>query len=63
MSNPRPTYKYPKRSNVELAPRMTGVRLPIEMDEYVHSLPNKSEWLRQAIAAAIEKDMEQKQSV
>lgn len=34
----------------------TSVLLPVEMHEYVHSLPNRAEWLRQAIAAQIERD-------
>jgi hypothetical protein len=27
-----------------------GVRLPVYLDEYVRSLPNRSEWVREAIA-------------
>lgn len=27
-----------------------GVKLPIELDEYVRALPNRAEWLREAIA-------------
>jgi hypothetical protein len=62
MSNPNPTYRYPKKSKEELAPQVVGVRLPVDMDKYVRSLPNKTEWLRQAIAAQIERDMQQQQT-
>lgn len=48
------------KHEVQLATRVTGVRLPIEIDEFVHNLPNKTEWLRRAIAAQYEKDKEQK---
>ncbi len=33
-----------------MAEKIIGVRLPIELDEYVRSLPNRAEWLREAIA-------------
>ncbi len=34
-----------------------AVALPIEIDLFVRSLPNRSEWLRQAIAEKYEKEM------
>ena len=62
MSNPHPTCKFDRHSKLELAPQMTGVRLPIDLDRYVRSLPNKTEWLRRAIADAYERDMQQGKS-
>lgn len=32
------------------------VLLPPDLDEYVRSLPNRTEWLRQVIAEAVERD-------
>lgn len=32
------------------------VLLPPELDEYVRSLPNRTEWLRQAIMVQIDRD-------
>jgi len=62
MSNPKPTCKFERKSEVELAPQMTGVRLPLDIDEYVRSLPNKTEWLRKAIADAYKRDIAQQQN-
>lgn len=50
MANSNPVCKFNRQTDLELAPQMTGVRLPLELDAYVRSLPNKSEWLRAAIA-------------
>lgn len=36
-----------------------AVALPIELDEWVRNLPNRSEWLRRAIADAYQRDMQQ----
>ena len=62
MSNPHPTCKFDRHSELKLASRMTGVRLTVDQDQYVRSLPNKTEWLRKAIAAQIERDMQQGKS-
>lgn len=40
-----------------MAKKMVGLRLPQEVDDYVQSLPNKTEWLRKAIAEAYQKDV------
>ena len=37
------------------------VKLPIVLDEYVRSLPKRAEWLRQAIAAQVERDLQAQQ--
>lgn len=39
-----------------------AVALPLEIDEFVRSLPNRAEWLRRAIADAYEREQQQKSS-
>ncbi len=39
-----------------------SVKLPPDLDAFVRSLPNKSEWLRQAIAAQVERDLQQQKN-
>jgi hypothetical protein len=39
-----------------MAKSPVSVLLPAEIDIYVRSLPNRTEWLRQAIAAQVERD-------
>lgn len=34
-----------------------AVALPVEIDDWVRSLPNRSEWLRQAIADAYQREI------
>ena len=36
-----------------------AIRVPVEIDEFVRSLPNRTEWLRQAIAEKYEREMKQ----
>ena len=36
-----------------------SVMLPPDIDAYVHALPNRSEWLRQAIREKIQRDKQQ----
>lgn len=48
------------KHKVPLANRVTVVRLPVDLDEFVHSLPNRTEWLRKAIADAYEREQQQK---
>ncbi|MGL4621467.1 MAG: hypothetical protein ACRCZS_20810 [Chroococcidiopsis sp.] len=57
MPNLNPTGKMLRVHNTEMAKEVVGVRLPIDLDEYVRSLPNRSEWLRKAIAEAYQKDV------
>jgi len=40
-----------------LADKPTAVFLPKDVDAYVRSLPNKADWLRNAIAEAMSKDI------
>ncbi len=44
---------------VALADKPVSVKLPIDLDKWVRSLPNRTEWLRNAIAAQYERDMQQ----
>lgn len=60
MANPNPTYKYKALYGKPLAGQMTSVRLPLDLHFYVRSLPNRSEWLRRAIAEAYERDLSAK---
>lgn len=39
-----------------LARDPVSVTLPKDLDQYVRALPNRSTWLRAAIAAAVERD-------
>lgn len=40
-----------------LAPRMTAVRLPVEVDRIVHSVPEKAAWLRRVITEAAQREL------
>ena len=40
-----------------LCRKPVSVLLPPDMDEFVRSRPNRTEWLRKAIAAQYQKDM------
>lgn len=62
MSNPSPTYKFDKKHKEPISEQPLTVRVPLAQDQYVRSLPNKTEWLRKAIAAQIERDMQQGKS-
>ena len=60
MANPRPKCKFPTPKDVTVVARKSiAVKLPPEIDAWVRTLPNKSEWLCQAIADAYERDMHQ----
>lgn len=57
MANPNPTYKYKHLYDEPMSEQSLSIRLPATQDKYVRSLPNKTEWLRRAIADAYERDM------
>ena len=60
MANPKPKCKFPSPKDVTVVARKpVAVKLPPEIDEFVRSLPNRTEWLRNAIAAQYERDMQQ----
>lgn len=58
MAKLKPKCSFPKPQDVEkVARKAIGVKLPPELDSFVRSLPNKSEWLRQAIADAYQREI------
>lgn len=52
----QPTHEEP------LAAKSLSVRVSVELDAWVRSLPNRTEWLRKAIADAYEKEIESQQT-
>lgn len=40
----------------KVAKQAIAVKLPLDLDEYVRSLPNRAEWLREAIALHMERE-------
>ena len=61
VANPNPKHKYTSPYEKEMAESPISVRLEAEIDKFVRSLPNRTEWLREAIAAAYERDKQQQQ--
>lgn len=43
-----------------MAEKPLAVRVSVEIDEFVRSLPNKTEWLRQAIITAYEQEQQRR---
>jgi hypothetical protein len=60
VANPNPTYKIKPYNEEAMAKKTLATRVPVEIDDYVRSLPNKAEWLRQAIMEKIERELQQK---
>lgn len=55
--NPNPKQKMkPVYGDEALSSKTVALRLPREIDDFVRSLPNRTEWLRKAIADAYEKE-------
>jgi hypothetical protein len=52
-------HQIPRQGNVTgpLAPRMTAVRLPVDIDQVVYSLPEKAAWLRRVITEAARREL------
>lgn len=44
-------------SDRNMSSKPVAVALPTEVDEWVRSLPNRSEWLRKAIVDAYEREI------
>lgn len=59
--NPNPKNKFTQIYSEPVAKSSVSVKLPANVDAYVRSLPNRTEWLRQAIADAYERDMQAQQ--
>lgn len=57
MSNPNPTGQMKRVYEEQMAKIPLSVRMPVEIDNYVPSLPNRTEWLRKAIACQVEEDL------
>ena len=58
MGNPNPKYKFKSNYAGEVAGKPISVKLPVEIDAWVRSLPNRTEWLRQVIAEAVEREQQ-----
>lgn len=54
VNNHRTRFASPFKEVMAKSP--VSVLLPAEIDIYVRSLPNRTEWLRRAIAAQMERD-------
>lgn len=57
MSNPNPTGQMKRVYEEQMAKIPLSVRMPVEIDNYVRSLPDRTEWLRKAIARQVEEDL------
>lgn len=60
MANHNPKYKYTSLYDEPMSEQPLAVRVPLSQDKYVRSLPNKTEWLRQAIAEKYARDLQEK---
>lgn len=60
MPNPSPKFKLKQLYDKPVAEYPVAVKLPVDLDAFVRSLPNRAEWLREAVAEKYER--EQKQS-
>lgn len=57
MANLKPKCKFPAPQDVsKVARKSISVKLPPEIDKFVRSLPNRTEWVRRAIADAYERE-------
>lgn len=50
----------PQYGDKAMSRKPIGVLLPMELDTFVRSLPNKSEWVREAIAEKYEREVKSK---
>lgn len=61
MSNPNPNSPIKRIYEEEMAAAPLSVRVSADFDKYVRSRPNRTEWLRKAIARQIEEDLKNAQ--
>lgn len=55
--NPNPKQKLkPWYGDKAMAKTPLAIRVPVEVDEFVRALPNKTEWLRRVIQEAVERE-------
>lgn len=61
MAGRKGNYKTPfkKIYEEEMAETPLSVRVSVELDKYVRSLPNRTEWLREAIAEKFARESQQ----
>jgi hypothetical protein len=57
MSNLNPKCKFKTNSPTPIAEKPISVKLAKNLDAYVRSLPDRTEWLRKAIARQVEEDL------
>jgi hypothetical protein len=57
--NPNPKHKFKQADVGQVAKTPISVKLPIEVDEWIRELPNRTEWLRQAITEKYEREQAQ----
>ncbi len=58
MANPNPKYKLKQLYDKPVAEYPVAVKLPVDLDAYVRSLPNKSEWLRAAVSEKYQRELD-----
>lgn len=56
--NPNPKKKFTPRHPQPLSKDTVTVRLTVDLDLFVRSLPNRTEWLRAAIAEKYERELQ-----
>lgn len=62
MTKTRGDYKTrfkPQYGEKAMSRKAVAVALPLELDEFVRSLPNRAEWLREAIAEKYQREQQQ----
>lgn len=57
MPNPNPTGQIKRVYEQQMAKIPLSVRMPVEIDAYVRSLPDRTEWLRKAIERQVAEDL------
>jgi len=62
MTDPRADYltRFKPSGEEALAEKPVSVFLPKELDQYVRMKPNRADWLRDAIAEAVRRELMQK---
>ena len=62
MTDPRADYltRFKPSGEEALAEKPVSVFLPKELDQYVRLKPNRADWLRDAIAEAVRRELMQK---
>lgn len=61
-SQPRIQGKFATINEEPLSRKVTGVRLPISLHQWVNDKPNRTDWVRKVIVEAARKEMQNFQS-